>query len=121
MSWAFKPRRTSYTRQTSTGESLDPEMKIFAERLIYTLCPPEKGYGEKLVQEVKSIYDVLEGRKDFMEWFTNVRQAFGFKTYQLASIIYKCLEGLKSPEARQLREDWLAYMRAEMRHYGLLG
>jgi hypothetical protein len=55
------------------------------------------------------------------EWFTNVRQMLGLKTYQLASIIYQCLEGLKSPEAKQIREDWLAYIRAEMRGYGLLG
>jgi hypothetical protein len=123
MSWAFKAK-PSYTinRQTkpSTGV-LDPEMKIFAERLIYTLCPPDKKYADIIVREVKSIYDVLEGKKDFMEWFTKVRQMFSLKTYQLAGIIYQCLDGLKSPEAKQLQQEWYEYLRAELRGYGLLG
>ena len=123
MSWAFKPRRKTAPRivQTGKAEGLDPEMKIFAERLIYTLCPPEKGYAEVVVKEVKSIYDVLEGRKDLAEWFKNVRQLLSLKTYQLAGVIYQCLEGLKSPEARQLREEWLQYLKAELKGYGLLG
>ena len=102
-------------KQTVTGE-----MKIFAERLIYTLCPPEKGYAPIIVKTVKSIYDVLEGRKDFGEWFTQVRQALSLKSYQLAQIIYQCLEGLRSREARELREQWFNFMQAEMKGYGLM-
>jgi hypothetical protein len=120
MSWAFKPRRTLPRRVVST-EGLDPEMKIFAERLIYTLCPPDKKYADVIVREVKSIYDVLEGKKDFMEWFTKVRQMFSLKTYQLAGIVYQCLDGLKSPEAKRLQQEWYEYLRAELRGYGLLG
>ena len=99
---------------------VEGEMKIFAERLIYTLCPPEKGYAPIIVKTVKSIYDVLEGRKDFGEWFTEVRQALSLKSYQLAQIIYQCLEGLRSREARELREQWFNFMQAEMRGYGMI-
>jgi hypothetical protein len=103
-------------KQTVTGE-----MKIFAERLIYTLCPPEKGYAPIIVKTVKSIYDVLEGRKDFGEWFTEVRQALSLKSYQLAQIVRSCLEGLRSKEAAELRGQWDAYIMSELRGYGLLG
>jgi len=110
--------KTSEPKQSSVG--LDPEMKIFAERLIYSLCPPEKGYSPVIVNKVKEIYDCLEGKKNFDEWFREVRQAFGLKTYQLAKIIYDCLEGLRSKEARELREQWLGYIQAELKGYGLL-
>jgi hypothetical protein len=102
------------------GAAPSGELRIFAERLIYALCPPEKGYAPLIVKEVKSIYDVLAGRKDFSEWFKNVRQMLSLKGYQLASVIYDCLEGLRSKEARELRDQWFGYIQAELKGYGLL-
>jgi hypothetical protein len=97
------------------------EMRIFAERLIYALCPPEKAYAPVIVKTVKTIYNVLEGTKDFAEWFTEVKQALSLKNYQLASVIRSCLEGLHSKEARELREQWDSYIVAELRGYGIMG
>jgi len=113
---------TQYAASASpeSQPKVEGELKIFAERLIYALCPPEKGYAPMIVKTVKSIYDVLEGRKDFGDWFTEVRQALSLKSYQLAQIIYQCLEGLRSREARELREQWFNFMQAEMRGYGLI-
>lgn len=96
------------------------EMRIFAERLIYALCPPEKAYAPVIVKTVKTIYDVLNGAKDFAEWFTEVKQALSLKNYQLAKVIYDCLEGLRSKEARELREQWLGYIQAELKGYGVI-
>jgi hypothetical protein len=96
------------------------EMRIFAERLIYALCPPEKGYAPVIVKTVKTIYDVLNGTKDFAEWFTEVKQALSLKNYQLATIIYQCLEGLRSREAREMRDQWYGYIQAELRGYGVI-
>jgi hypothetical protein len=96
------------------------EMRIFAERLIYALCPPEKAYAPIIIKTVKTIYNVLEGTKDFAEWFTEVRQALSLKNYQLASVIYQCLEGLRSREARELQEQWRGYIQAELKGYGVI-
>jgi len=96
------------------------EMRIFAERLIYALCPPEKAYAPIIVKTVKTIYDVLNGTKDFAEWFTEVKQALSLKNYQLASVIYQCLEGLRSREARELQEQWRGYIQAELKGYGVI-
>jgi hypothetical protein len=96
------------------------EMRIFAERLIYALCPPEKGYSPGIVREVKSIYDVLSGTKDFEEWFTNVRRMLSLKSFQLAGVLYQCLEGLRSKEARQLQEEWRNFIASELKGYGMM-
>jgi hypothetical protein len=96
------------------------EMRIFAERLIYALCPPEKAYAPVIVKTVKTIYDVLNGTKDFAEWFTEVKQTLSLKNYQLASVIYRCLEGLRSREARELRDQWYGYIQSELRGYGVI-
>jgi hypothetical protein len=111
---------TQTSTETETKPKVEGEMKIFAERLIYTLCPAEKGYAPIIVRTVKSIYDVLEGRKDFGEWFTEVRQTLSLKSFQLAQIIYQCLEGLHSREARDLREQWFNFLQAEMKGYGMM-
>jgi hypothetical protein len=107
------------SQTAETTPKIEGELRIFAERLINTLCPPEKGYAPIIVNTVRGIYDVLEGRKELGEWFTQVRQALGLKSYQLASIIYQCLDGLRSREARELRDQWFHFMQAELRGYGL--
>jgi len=94
-------------------------MKVFAERVIYTLCPVEKGYAPVIVKEVRSIYDVLEGKKDFSEWFTNVRQKLSIKSYQLAQVLHDSLKGLRSEEARELRQQWQGYLETELKGYGI--
>jgi hypothetical protein len=100
--------------------SMSDDMRIFAERLIYALCPPEKAYAPVIVKTVKTIYDVLNGAKDFTAWFTEVKQALSLKNYQLASVIYECLEGLRSKEAKELREQWYGYIQAELKGYGVI-
>ena len=80
---------------------------------------PETSFDTEIVSQVKSIYEVLEGKKDFTEWFAEVRQALSLKSYQLAKILYDSLEGLKSREARDLREQWYDFIVAEMRGYGV--
>jgi hypothetical protein len=106
--------------ERSSSELSSKEMEIFAERLIYSLCPPDKGYASTIVQKVKGIRDVLAGKKNFDEWFLEVKQALSLKSYQLASVIYKCLEGLRSREAKELRDQWYSYLQAELKGYGLM-
>jgi len=99
--------------------SVAGEMKIFAERVIKALCPPEKGYAPVIVREVRTIYDVIEGRKDFTDWFARVRQALSLKNYEVAKVLYDCLDGLRTRDARELREQWYNYLTSEMKGYGL--
>ena len=101
------------------SQALTGDLKIFAERIVKALCPPEQGYSPFIVKEVKSIYDVLEERKDFAEWFLKVRQMLSIKNYQLAKTLYDCLEGLRSQDAKDLREQWYGYLANEMKGYGL--
>jgi hypothetical protein len=108
------------TEKSKQPSPVSDEMRIFAERLIYALCPPEKAYAPIIVKTVKTIYDVLNGTKDFTEWFTEVKQALSLKNYQLASVIYQCLEGLRSREARELRDQWYGYIQSELRGYGVI-
>lgn len=127
MSWAFglygrkAPQKKQQLRQRVEIESLaDKEMKIFAERVINSLLQPEKGTPNPLaVKNAQTIYDVLEGRKDFKEWFIETRRNFNLRSYELASIIYNALDGLRSEEAVELREQWKNFVIEEAKRYGL--
>ena len=99
------------TAKTSFAPAVKGDMKVFAERVIATLCPPEQGYSPVVVKEVRKIYDVLEEKEDFAEWFTKVRQMLSLKNYQLAKTLYDSLEGLKSQEAKELKEQWYSFVK----------
>jgi hypothetical protein len=119
---AASPPSTSPQARAEVKEAFLPltgELKIFAERVINTLCPREQGYSPVIVREVRAIGEVLEGRRDFAEWFTKIRQMLSLKNYQLAKTLYDCLEGLRSQEAKELREQWGSFIQAEMKGYGL--
>jgi hypothetical protein len=96
----------------------EAEMREFCRRVVNALCPPEKGYHQMYVDLANKIYDVIEGKMDFNEWFTKVRQTFSLRDIDLAQLIYASLDGLKSSGAVRLREEWWDYLKRLMQVYG---
>jgi hypothetical protein len=111
--------KTQYSTEPIQYSSLeDAEMREFCRRVVEALCPPDKGYHQMYVDLAKKIYDVIEGKMDFAEWFTSVRQTFGLKPIDLAQLIYVSLQGFRSQAAVKLREEWWEYLKMLMQAYG---
>ncbi len=109
--------------------SLEPDMETFINRVAekvasapesITLTPAEQMRLNQARQEIKnSLRDVLNGKTPLNEWFTKTRQQFNLRSYELAQIMYESLDGLKSREAKDLRDQWFQFLAAEKRGYGL--
>jgi hypothetical protein len=124
-------RRTASSSKfasTSSETGFSSEILTFIERVAdkltnpkgLPLTPEQQARVDKVKEQIrKDLLDVLEGRKDLAEWFTTTRQNFNLKSYELAEIIYQSLEGLRSKEAQDLRDQWLQFIIAERRGYGL--
>jgi len=116
--------------QTPTSQKpLSDEMEIFITRVAekvarapegITLTPEEQMRLNRARQEIKDgLRDVLNGKASLGDWFTKTKQQHNLKSYELAQIMYESLDGLKSREAQDLKEQWFQFLVAEKRGYGL--
>jgi hypothetical protein len=112
----------------SPSPSPPDEMEVFISRVAERLAPmpaatPLPGEMERILrirEEVKrELRDLMEGRIGLGDWFTRTRRNFNLRSYELGRIIYDALEGLRSREAREMRDQWLNYLSSEMRGYGV--
>lgn len=56
-------------------------------------------------QTLEELEGVFKEKETMEEWFTRTRQKFNLKEYELTGILYESLEGLKSEEAKELKEQ----------------
>lgn len=91
---------------------LHPDMIKFV-RKVSEILTPLKGYEDdrgfvaralKVRNQFKQeLTDVFEGRKKFQEWYDSTRTSLGMRDDQMDRVIYDALEGLRSPEAVEMR------------------
>lgn len=102
----------SYELSVPSKTILSSDMVTFIRRISEALTPL-KGYENnrevvaralKVRSDIKAdLTEVFEGGKQFDDWFTETRQNLNLHPIELSQIIYDCLKGLNSEEAKQLR------------------
>lgn len=90
-----------------------PDQSTFINRIVEKLASTTGLTGEAKDRALKvqeqfrrELTGVFKGEKDFNNWFDEKRTQLGLHTYTLTNIIYDSLAGLKSPEAKSLREQY---------------
>lgn len=103
---------------TETTTALSADMVIFIRRISETLAPTEGLDGEARaralnVQEQfqRQLTDVFQGKGDFSKWFDKTKTSLGLHPFNFMTILHEALEGLKSSEAQELREQYAQTIR----------
>lgn len=101
------------TAAVPSESGLDPDMVVFIRRLNEVLIPLEgedresRARGLKVRNQLKrELTDVFEDRAEWNDWFDRWRQNLNIHSKVFAKVIFDALEGLKSPEAQQMREGF---------------
>lgn len=94
------------------GAGLDDDMVIFIRRVAETLTPV-KGYEHDEAfkrrafkvrdQFIRELTDCFTGKRDFNKWFDSTKTSLGKHPSEMTQIMIDALEGLKNPEAVQMR------------------
>lgn len=92
---------------------LSPDMVTFIIRLNDALIPLEgedresRARGLKVREQLRrELTDVFEDRAEWNDWFDRWRQNLNLHSKVFAKVVFDALEGLKSPEAQQMREGY---------------
>jgi len=95
--------------------AIEPDMQTFIDRVVEHLTPltgldPEGKVRALTVREQfrRELIQVFLGKQDWNKWFDKTRTNLALHTVTFMQILHKCLEGLKSSEARNLRADYEA-------------
>jgi len=97
------------TQKPSTPQpSIEPELQIFVNRVASKLMPGDPRLREKIR---KGLEDTLLGKRNFNDWFNNTGADLGIHSYNLLKVLYDALDGLTSPEAHSLQEQYQMAMR----------
>jgi len=95
------------------GEGLSADMLIFITRVAERLAPTigldeESAARARQVQEQfrRELVDVFQGKGSFNKWFDKTRTNLGLHTIEFMRILHESLEGLRSDEAKELREEY---------------
>jgi heme oxygenase len=107
------PKEIKEQTETLTEQDLTNDMHVFIDRLVKRLAPLEgldkQGRGRALEVQTKwrkELERVFLGEGEFNDWFDKTRQEVGMHPVDFTKIIYECLQGLQSPEAKGLREQY---------------
>ena len=98
------------TKSAPSEGGLHPEMVTFMNRVAESLIPTE-GYKREIKVKLlktqndikKDLTNVFEGKKKFEDWYDKTRTNLGRNSREMDEIIYVSLEGLRNPEAVDLR------------------
>jgi len=94
--------------------SLDQDLQTFIDRVINRLIPVHADYTPKIKQELQAtrakyregLKDVFTGKGDFNTWFEKTRTSLALHQVDMTRMLYESLEGLRSQEAQQMREQY---------------
>jgi alpha-L-arabinofuranosidase len=102
-------------KRKPTPPALEPDMQTFIERVAERLTPLEglDQTGKLRALNVREQFrreltDVFLGKQDWNKWFDKTKTTLGLHTVTFMKILHQCLEGLRSPEAQSLRQDYEA-------------
>jgi len=100
---------------------LPADMIIFIGRVAERLAPltgldqTAKARALEIQTEIRNeLTDVFQGKKDFNKWYDETKTKFGLHNQTFVSMLYESLQGLSSPEAQELQQQYaqsLARMR----------
>ncbi|MEM2849042.1 MAG: hypothetical protein QXI36_02060 [Candidatus Bathyarchaeia archaeon] len=92
---------------------LNQDMITFAYRVAERLTPLNGLDAQARARALKvrerfrkELENVFLGHEDFQNWFNRTRSQLGLHLVDFTQIIYESLQGLKSPEARELRKQY---------------
>jgi len=95
--------------------AIEPDMQTFIDRVAERLTPLEglDQTGKLRALNVreqfrKELTNVFLGKQDWNKWFDKTKTTLGLHTVIFMKMLYQCLEGLRSPEAKSLRADYEA-------------
>jgi len=107
--------------ETKKTPVIPADMIIFIGRVAEKLAPLTglDSTGKERALEVqkeirKELMDVFQGNKDFNKWYDETKTKFGLHHQTFVSMLYESLQGLSSPEAQELQQQYaqtLARMR----------
>jgi len=99
--------------ETTGGEGLSADMLIFITRVAEGIAPTtgldeESAARARKVQEQfrRELVDVFQGRGSFNKWFDRTKTNLGLHSQKFMKILYESLEGLRSDEAKELRQQY---------------
>jgi len=95
--------------------AIEPDMQTFINRVAERLTPLEglDQTGKLRALNVREQFrreltNVFLGKQDWNKWFDKTKTTLGLHIVTFMKMLYQCLEGLKSPEAQSLRQDYEA-------------
>lgn len=104
--------------EMSETNGLSSDMLTFISRVAERLAPtkglnPEAKARCLKVQEQfrRELVEVFQGKRNFSEWYDQKKTDLGLHHYTFMKILYESLEGLKSPKAQELREQYAQTLR----------
>ena len=104
--------------EVGEGGGLSVDMLTFISRVAEALAPTagldEDGTVRALkIQEDfrRELVEVFQGGEDYDKWYSRTKTKLGLHPQKFMTILYQCLEGLRSPEAQELRADYAQAIR----------
>jgi len=105
---------------SETGLSTDEA--TFVRRVAEALTPlkgyeNDRGFVTRALkvrnQFKQELTDVLEGKRELLDWYDKTRTALGKHHTEMDKILYDALEGLRDPETVELRKAFEQRMQAK--------
>jgi hypothetical protein len=130
--FTYKPNQSTpllsgYAPKTMTPKTApaDVELSTWISRVAQKLLPIYKDYDPNVKlqlqqgqQKIKSgLNDVLAGKLSLPQWFNRTRRDLGKHAIELTQVLYDCLEGLQSREAREMRAQYAQALSAVQQQY----
>jgi hypothetical protein len=101
------------TQAVPSESGIPTDMRIYINRVAEALTPL-KGHEEDRAfvaralkvrsQFRRELTEIFEGKGDFDKWYNETASNLGIQDKVMAKMMFDSLEGLKSPEAKQLRD-----------------
>jgi len=103
--------KAEVTTESSFG--LSQEQLVFIDRVSQKLTPLQglnptgRARALKIREQFrKELTNVFLGKQDFNKWYDETRTKLGLHNTTFMQLLYECLEGLKSTECQQLRQEY---------------
>lgn len=108
------PEEKSESKQPrEKAEELDRGIFTFIYRVAERLTPlgglGQEGRRRALKvrdQYQRDLTDVFLGKRDYNDWFNETKTKHSLRDIELMENLYECLEGIATPEARSLRQQY---------------
>lgn len=113
------------SKKSTLSTQLHPDMIEWTHRIAEALVPLEnvtapedrKTQIQKRQQIRTELRNALTGKIDFSKWFDETKTRFSIRLPEYVRIFYESLEGLKSQEAKELRQQYGEWVEKVNREY----